>query len=84
MQHEQGHFDITELYARKLDDAIREYSFNPKKFKTDLDQIYKEIMEEKEEVQNQYDLDTDFSRNPEKQSEWLKKIQRELTRYSAT
>ncbi|TMI86227.1 MAG: DUF922 domain-containing protein [Bacteroidetes bacterium] len=84
LQHEQGHFDITELYARKLDDAIREYSFNPKKFKTDLDQIYKEIMEEKEEVQNQYDLDTDFSRNPEKQSEWLKKIQRELTRYSAT
>jgi len=84
LQHEQGHFDITELYARKLDEAIREYSFNPKKFKTDLDQIYKEIMEEKEEVQNQYDLDTDFSRNPEKQSEWLKKIQRELTRYSAT
>jgi hypothetical protein len=84
LQHEQGHFDITEIFARKLDDAIREYSFNPKKFKTDLDQIYKDIMDEKEEVQNQYDLETDFSRNPEKQAEWLKKIQKQLVRYSAT
>jgi len=84
LEHEQGHFDITEIYARKLDDAIREYNFNPKKFKTDLDQIYKEIMDEKEEVQNRYDLETDFSRNPEKQAEWLRKIQKELMRYSAT
>jgi len=84
LQHEQGHFDITEIYALKLEDAIREYNFNPKKFKTDLDQIYKEIMEEKEDVQNQYDLETDFSRNQEKQAEWLKRIQKELGRYSAT
>jgi len=82
--HEQGHFDITEIYARKLDEAIRDYNFNPKKFKTDLDQIYKDIMEEKEDVQNQYDLETDFSRNQEKQADWIKKIQKELMRYSAT
>jgi predicted secreted Zn-dependent protease len=82
--HEQGHFDITELYARKLDEAIREYNFNPKKFKTDLDQIYKDIMDEKEDRQNRYDLETDFSRNQEKQAEWIKKIQKELMRYSAT
>jgi uncharacterized protein DUF922 len=84
LQHEQGHFDITEIYARKLEDAIREYNFNPKKFKADLDQIYKDVMDEKEEVQNRYDLETDFSRNREKQEEWLKKIQKELMHFSAT
>jgi hypothetical protein len=38
-------------------------------------------MEEKEELQNQYDLETDYSRNKEKQAEWLKKIQKELAKY---
>ena len=80
--HEQGHFDITEIYARKLDNALRDYNFNPKRFKTDLDEIYKDIMEEKEELQNQYDLETDYSRNKEKQTEWLKKIQKELAKYN--
>ena len=81
LDHEQGHFDITEIYARKLENAIQEYKFNPKKFKTDLDNIYKEIVEEKEKVQNQYDLETDYSRNREKQAEWLKKIQKQLLKY---
>ena len=82
LEHEQGHFDITEIFARKLENALREYDFNPKKFKNDLDQIYREIMEKKEELQNQYDVETDYSRNKEKQAEWLKKIQRELLRYT--
>ena len=82
LEHEQGHFDITEIFARKLENALREYDFNPKKFKSDLDQIYREIMEKKEELQNQYDVETDYSRNKEKQAEWLKKIQRELLRYT--
>src|SRR5439155_22015253 len=82
LEHEQGHFDITEIFARKLENALREYDFNPKKFKSDLDQIYGEIMGKKEELQNQYDVETDYSRNKEKQAEWLKKIQRELLRYT--
>ena len=82
LEHEQGHFDITEIFARKLENALREYDFNPKKFKSDLDQIYREIMGKKEELQNQYDVETDYSRNKEKQAEWLKKIQRELLRYT--
>lgn len=84
LQHEQGHFDITEIFARKLDNAIKEYNFNPKKFKTDLDQIYEEIMQEKEDTQNQYDIETDYSRNREKQAEWLRKIQKQLLKYTAS
>ena len=78
LKHEQGHFDITEIFARKLAKEIKEYKFNPRKYQDDLGKIYKKVMEEKEEFQNKYDLETDYSRNKEKQSEWLKKIEDDL------
>jgi hypothetical protein len=78
LQHEQGHFDITELFARKLAKELREYKFNPHKYQDDVGKIYKKLMDEKEEYQNKYDKDTDFSRNKDKQVEWLEKIKDEL------
>ena len=39
-----------------------------------MDQLYQEYMEYKEEFQNQYDEETNFSRNKEKQIEWSNKI----------
>jgi hypothetical protein len=74
LQHEQGHFDITEIFARRLAKEIKEYKFNPRKYQDDLGKIYKRLMDEKEEYQNKYDKETDYSRNQEKQAEWLKKI----------
>jgi len=35
-------------------------------------------MDEKEEYQNKYDKETDFSRNKGQQAEWLQKIRDEL------
>ncbi len=81
LQHEQGHFDITEIFARKLAKTLKEYDFDSRKYKHDLEEIYKRIMDEKEEFQDQYDNETDFSRNKEKQTEWLKKIEKELSKY---
>jgi pullulanase/glycogen debranching enzyme len=78
LQHEQGHFDITELFARKLAKELREYKFDPHKYQDDVGKIYKKLMYEKEEYQNKYDKETDFSRNKEQQAEWLEKIRDEL------
>ncbi|HEY1872367.1 MAG TPA: DUF922 domain-containing protein [Chitinophagaceae bacterium] len=83
LQHEQGHFDITEIFARKLAKELAEYKFDPEKYEHDVNKIYKRIMDEKEEYQNRYDTETDFSRNKEKQAEWLEKIQAELEKTSA-
>jgi len=76
--HEQGHFDITEIYARKLAKQLSEYKFNPSNYQTEVTAIYKRIMDEKEEYQEKYDRETDFSRNKDKQSEWLETIRQEL------
>jgi hypothetical protein len=83
--HEQGHFDITEIFARKLNKETSEYKFNKSSYQHDLQKIYNDIVGEKEKLQDQYDKETDFSRNKEKQAEWLKKIEKmleELNDYS--
>jgi hypothetical protein len=74
LKHEQGHFDITEVFARKLHQQLVAYRFNPSSYKTDLSQIYNTITREKEKFQDQYDRETDHSRKPEEQEKWSRKI----------
>jgi hypothetical protein len=78
LKHEQGHFDIAEIFARKLNKSINDYQFNKSTFQKDLDVIYKSVVDEKEKFQQQYDDETDYSRNKTKQEEWLNKIDTEL------
>jgi len=79
LSHEQGHFDITEIYARKLNKALKEYVIkNPDNLSKDLNRIYQNEMKELNEFQNKYDKETNFSINKNEQSEWLVKISSEL------
>jgi hypothetical protein len=83
LAHEQGHFDIAEIFARKLYKKLTEYRFNKNRYQTDLQQIYQDITDAKEEMQNQYDRETNHSINNEKQAEWLDKIMKELKEFEA-
>lgn len=74
LAHEQGHFDIAEIFARKLNKKMSDYKFNKDNFKTDLRKIYEGITSEKEEMQNEYDRETNHSIIKDKQVEWLMKI----------
>ena len=78
LSHEQGHFDLAEVYARKLYKKVQEYRFHQKNYRKDLQKIYQEVLDEKEEMQNKYDRETNHSINREKQAEWLKKIEKML------
>ena len=75
LSHEQGHFDIAEIFARKLHKAMSEYEFNRKTYQKDLNEIYQKIVKEKEEMQNEYDEETNHSINRQKQAKWLEKIE---------
>lgn len=75
LKHEQGHFDITEIFARLLNKAISDYKFNRNTYKKDVDGIYKSYIKQKEDFQNLYDTQTDYSRKREQQEEWLIKIE---------
>lgn len=76
--HEQGHFDIAEYFARMLNMKMKNYRFNKNTYEKDLKKIYNDIVDEKEDVQNQYDRETNHSINKEEQAEWLKKIEKML------
>lgn len=83
LSHEQGHFDIAEIFARKLYKELSEYKFKKRSFQNDIQKIYNKIMDEKEIYQNKYDNQTDFSRNKKQQAEWLETINEELEKTSA-
>ena len=82
LRHEQGHFDIAEVYARKMHKKLSEYKFNKKTYQKDLGKIYETVTKEKTEMQNKYDKETNHSIKKEEQAEWLKKIAAMLEEYA--
>ena len=78
LAHEQGHFDLAELYARKLNKALREYKYNERTVSKDVNRIYDNLMQEHHKIQNDYDFETDHSLKKAEQKEWFAKIAGEL------
>ena len=77
LKHEQGHFDIAEIFSRKLNKEIREYLAKSNKHEG-LNPIYTRVMTEKREMQEEYDEQTNHSINKSKQAQWNQKIQEML------
>jgi len=78
LAHEQGHFDVTEIFARKLNRQLKEYRFNRDRVQKEVPALYQSIMKEQQEMENRYDEETDNSRIKNKQAAWLEKIKRDL------
>ncbi|AEV33453.1 hypothetical protein Oweho_2483 [Owenweeksia hongkongensis DSM 17368] len=75
LAHEQLHFDIAELYARKLNLILFEESFITAAKASELyDQIYKEYYD----YQVQYEEDTELGTNYINQEKWAIRIQKQL------
>ncbi|WP_452232608.1 DUF922 domain-containing protein [Lacinutrix sp. MEBiC02595] len=79
LAHEQFHFNITELYARKFRQRVSQLEASPALNKQ-LDKIHQEINQELSNLQKLYDAETDFSRNYELQSHWQNHIEIELAK----
>ena len=77
MGHEQLHFDITEVYARKLRQELAKTKFS-KNAKAEVKEIYRNILKELNDFQNKYDSETNFSRDTVQQLIWNKKIKKAL------
>lgn len=78
LKHEQGHFDISEIFARKLHQRMLDYKFNKSNYRDVLGDMYRDIQNEKEAMQDDYDRETRHSVNKEQQAAWEKKIARLL------
>lgn len=78
LAHEQLHFDITELYARKFRQQISQLIIS-ENLGENLDVLHLQIQQDLKKRQNLYDSETDFSRQMEAQSKWQEQIALELS-----
>ena len=78
LKHEQLHFDIAELYARKIRHKLQQLkggNYSIKEYHSIIDYFYEQYFEE----QQAYDNETKHSIDSVKQQEWALRIRNELT-----
>ncbi len=77
LAHEQLHFDITELYARKFREQLTKVKVN-QNLKSELKALHKTINKSLNETQKKYDAQSNHSINVEVQKQWELLIHSEL------
>ncbi len=82
LQHEQIHFDISELHARMLRKTMSEYAIR-RNIRRDLKLIYEKAEAERRAMQKAYDLETNHSIDTVAQKQWGMKVQKLLEAHEA-
>jgi len=84
LKHEQMHFDITELYARKLRQKMKATDFKKvKNVVAELNKLFKKIDTEYQKEQARYDKETEHGLNPAQQQVWNEDIAKRLKELDA-
>jgi hypothetical protein len=81
LNHEQRHFDIAELHARKLRKEIASFKYSSS-VEDSIIRVYHEVHSEYRQFQLSYDEETEHSGNKNKQHEWDMRIDSLLNIYS--
>ena len=79
LAHEQLHFDIAELFARKLRERFYRHEYSPEKAKKVFDETYKAY----HKMQQLYDAETHHGRFQDNQSRWRRKIGLQLEKLNS-
>lgn len=80
LRHEQSHFDITEMYARKLRKRIQDYAFTSNS-NEEIKYLYRLTEDERREAQRLFDQETDHSRLQKEELRWAERIKDSLEKY---
>lgn len=84
LKHEQLHFDITELHARKLQKKLAEV--NPASLHKDpkgiLTRIYQSVEKERTAMQLRFDKESRHSVDKEGEARWQQFVRTELLKYA--
>ena len=83
LNHERRHLDITEIYARKLRQAVSKARFSTKHFNKELDRLFNDYAGQHRAEQVRYDHETRHSTEAENQKEWDQKIDAWMEELSA-
>ena len=81
LEHEQGHFDIAEIYDRQFRVLQNQVfpcpggTFDVSKINAELDQKWTDNIKQMNDLNKQYDQETDGSQDKTKQAQWNAKLQ---------
>jgi hypothetical protein len=78
LKHEQLHFDITELFVRKLRKQLSVLGNDCDKLSKHIQEFYDRNYKEFVAYQDAYDRESNHSINKEKQAFWERKVAKEL------
>lgn len=78
LQHEQTHFDLGELHARRMRRSLAALPDACAKPVEELDRIVQRLLEEDAVVQRRYDRETGHGTDVRAQAEWDGRVRREL------
>ncbi len=74
LKHEQTHFDISEIFARKLRKTLKELDQNDPEFKNLVQKAFNDNEYERVLFQSTFDVETDHSNYPDQEREWEQKV----------
>ena len=78
LEHEQGHFDLSEIYTRKLREQLEERKMTSFNLTTEANTIFKDVYAQYLDRQELYEKETQNGLYPIKQHEWTRVIGMEL------
>jgi len=83
LNHEQLHFDITELFARKMRKRLRGAAYSQDNYDSEIKALYKKTITELNNYRSVYNSETFFGAKPDKQQIWNDKVATALQELSA-
>ena len=82
LMHEQLHFDITELFARKMRKRFQETEFSTENYDEEIKALYVKTMTELNNYRSVYNSETFFGAKLDKQLQWNEKVANALSELS--
>lgn len=80
LRHEQAHFDISELFARKLRKKVEAIPLT-KNIKKEIDAVYSVNEKERQDMQYAFDKESVHSRNEKEEIKWQRFIAAQLKKH---
>jgi predicted secreted Zn-dependent protease len=78
LAHEQLHFDIAEVFARKLRLKLSQLSYSPENYQEKMDGVFEKILAEMEEIHDRYDRETEHGLDEKAQQKWAQMVEKKL------
>jgi hypothetical protein len=75
--HEQGHFDLAHIIAKKLETNLKDEGYTKDQVPR-IEQVYDQFLQLLNDLETQYDRQTKGGLNREQQEKWNEQIQKDL------